>query len=85
MFVDGTGSYQTFCIQMVPGVLTTNTVNPFFRDIEAKKGVPSFSDGGSARNPIDILDIGWAEITAVSTERDRLVTHHPTDIFVSSF
>lgn len=84
MFAFGTGANQTVCIQMIPRVFTTGTENLFLWEIKTKEYVPSFSDDGPARNPIDILGIRRAEVTAVPTERDWFLTHHPTDIFVSS-
>ena len=85
MLADGAGSNQTFCIQMIPSVFTTDADNLFLREIKTEKGVPPFSDGGPARNPINIFGVCGAEVTAISTERNWFLTHHPTDIFVSSF
>ena len=85
MFTKSAGSNRTFRIQMTALLAATNTEDSFFRDIEAKKGVPSLSNCCSLRQCIDILHIGWAQITSVSTERYLFFTHRPTDTFVSSF
>lgn len=70
---------------MAPDFVAADAKDFFLRDIEAKKGVPSFSNRGFLRKDINVLDIRWTEITAVSTESHDLLIHHPTDTAVSSF